>query len=486
MSLARGTILLVDDEPEILTALRDLLEDDYDVWSADAPQTALEILAQEPSISVIVSDQRMPEMTGDVLLTKARAISDAQSILLTGYADLDAVVNAINRGGISGYAQKPWEPVLLLSMIGNAHAQCHLQRALNTEQSLLRGLLDGSEDCLSFKDRDGRFVRINHAKAATLGGVPGDWIGRHEGISAAEADVFATGRMMQVIEDVAAAEGLRSLQVTRVPIRAADGAITHLAKLEHDITDRRRMESRLHQAEKMQALGTMAGGVAHDFNNLLTAILGSLELALRRNDGDARLERLLRNATVAAERGTALTQRLLSFSRQRDLALRSVDANDCIREMQDLILRSIGEGIMVEQNLAGDLWPAHVDPDQLELAVLNLCINARDAMPGGGRITLATRNVTAGGEGTDLARGDYVVVSVGDTGTGIPPEVLARVFEPFFTTKPVGKGTGLGLSMVYGLAQQAGGVARVTSAAGEGTSVEMLLPRSHEPPAARG
>jgi signal transduction histidine kinase len=484
---SRGMILLVDDEPEILTALRDLLEDEYDVWAANSPQAALEILLQEPAISVIVSDQRMPGMTGDVLLAKARGISDAESILLTGYADLDAVVNAINLGGISGYAQKPWEPVLLLSVIANAHAQCHLRRALTTEQALLRGLMEGSEDGVSFKDREGRFVRLNAAKASALGGVAEDWIGRREIGETAEADdvVLSLGRNSQTTEELPMPEGPRLWQVTRVPVRAGDGRITHLARLEHDITDRRRMEARLHQAEKMQALGTMAGGVAHDFNNLLTAILGSLELAVRRVTGDERVERLLRNATLAAERGTSLTQRLLSFSRQRDLAPRSVDANALIRQMQDLILRSIGDGIEIEEALAADLWPAHVDPDQLELAVLNLCINARDAMPAGGRITLATRNLGAVEEGLDLVPGDYVVVSVSDTGTGIPPEVLSRVFEPFFTTKPIGKGTGLGLSMVYGLAQQAGGVARVTSATGQGTTVEMMLRRSHEPPEGR-
>jgi response regulator RpfG family c-di-GMP phosphodiesterase len=169
MAGMRGTILIVDDEPEILTALRDQLEDEFDVWSAVSPLTALEILADEPSISVIVSDQRMPEMTGDVMLARAREISDAQTILLTGYADLGAVVNAINQGRISAYAQKPWEPALLMSMVANAHEQCELRRALRQEQALLRGLMDASQDALSFKDAMGRFVRLNHAKAAALG-----------------------------------------------------------------------------------------------------------------------------------------------------------------------------------------------------------------------------------------------------------------------------------------------------------------------------
>ncbi len=488
----RGTILIVDDEPEILTALRDQLEDEFDVWSAVSPLTALEILADEPSISVIVSDQRMPEMTGDVMLTRAREISDAQTILLTGYADLGAVVNAINNGRISAYAQKPWEPALLTSMVANAHEQCQLRRALAIEQALLRGLMDGSPDALSFKDAEGRFVRVNHVKAAALGRPAAACIRHREQeliaspedarrIAEADAEAMALGRPLERLEERAGVSAPRSVQVSRVPILGADGAPRYLAIIEHDVTDRRLMENRLHQAEKMQALGTMAGGVAHDFNNLLTAILGSLELAVRRNDGDARLQRLLENATMAAERGTTLTQRLLTFSRQRDLALRSVEANELIHEMQDLILRSIGGGIEVREDLAPDLWPAHVDPDQLELALLNLCINARDAMEGQGALTMLTRNLLVGPEdGPDLVPGEYVSIAVQDTGPGIPPEVIARVFEPFFTTKPVGKGTGLGLSMVYGLAQQAGGVARVVCPEGGGTVVEIVVPRAPE------
>jgi signal transduction histidine kinase len=352
--------------------------------------------------------------------------------------------------------------------------------------------MDGSPDALSFKDTEGRFVRVNHVKAAALGRPPAACIRHREQelvaspedarrIAESDAEAMATGRPLDRLEERGGGLAPRSVQVSRVPILGADGLPRYLAILEHDVTDRRLMENRLHQAEKMQALGTMAGGVAHDFNNLLTAILGSLELAVRRNDGDARLQRLLENATMAAERGTTLTQRLLTFSRQRDLALRSVEANELIHEMQDLILRSIGSGIAVLEDLSADLWPAHVDPDQLELALLNLCINARDAMEGQGALTLLTRNLVVGPEdGPDLAPGEYVSIAVQDTGPGIPPEVIARVFEPFFTTKPVGKGTGLGLSMVYGLAQQAGGVARVACPEGGGTVVEIVVPRAPE------
>jgi CheY-like chemotaxis protein len=241
------------------------------------------------------------------------------------------------------------------------------------------------------------------------------------------------------------------------------------------------METRLRQADKMQALGTLAGGVAHDFNNLLMAVLGSLDLASRRLPDDPRLARLLQNAIYAAERGASLTQRLLSFSRQRDLKLQAVNVTQVIADMNDLLARTLGGTLRIERHLAEDLWCATVDPDQLELAVLNLCINARDAMPEYGTLTLSTRNVTARDEEiADLPGGDYVVVSVADTGQGMPPDVLNRVFEPFFTTKEVGKGTGLGLPMVYGLAQQSGGTVTINSTVGQGTVVELYLARSSE------
>jgi CheY-like chemotaxis protein len=219
--------------------------------------------------------------------------------------------------------------------------------------------------------------------------------------------------------------------------------------------------------------------VAHDFNNLLMAVLGSLDLATRRAPDDPRLTRLLQNATYAAERGASLTQRLLSFSRQRDLRLQAVNVNRVIADMNDLLLRTLGGFIRIERHLTEHLWTATVDPDQLELAILNLCINARDAMSENGLLTLSTRNRTVSdGEITDLPQGDYVVISVADTGAGMSPEILGRVLEPFFTTKEVGKGTGLGLSMVYGLAQQSGGTVVINSTVGVGTTVELYLSRS--------
>lgn len=492
-----ATLLLVDDEPEILIALSDLFEEEFRVLTAPSGPLGLELLVREPLVHVIVSDQRMPEMTGDVFLARAREISGAEALLLTGYADLDAVINAVNNGRIAGYAPKPWEPAALLSMVRSAVSRYRLSQALETERALLQGMLASSPDALSFKDRQGRFVRLNAVKAAALGRRVEECLQREEAallhaaarraLEAAEAAVLGSGRPAEVVEQRQDGGSNRWMRVTRTPILDRSGQVTHLATIEHDITEQRALEERLHQAEKMQALGTMAGGVAHDFNNLLTAILGSLELLMRAGPLEERQQRLVRNAVMAAERGSTLTQRLLSFSRKRELMLRATDVNRLVAETEDLILRSIGPQVELWKEFDPGLWPAMVDPEQLSLALLNLCINSRDAMERGGRITITTRNVTVLEDASpDLAAGEYVAIAVADTGSGMSPEVMGQAFEPFFTTKDVGKGTGLGLSMVYGLTRQSGGTATLSSAIGQGTTVELFLPRAELPEVREG
>jgi signal transduction histidine kinase len=248
-------------------------------------------------------------------------------------------------------------------------------------------------------------------------------------------------------------------------------------RLTAEIAERERAEARLVQAQKMEAIGQLTGGVAHDFNNLLTAIVGSLELLLRRTD-DEKLRRLAGNALQAAERGAKLTAQLLAFSRRQRLTPSPLDVNSVISGMSDLLSRSIGGEIRVEMALADGLARALADPTQLEVMLLNLAINARDAMPGGGRLLISTRALEQVPEAleAELAPGRYVVISVADDGVGMPPEVLEHAFEPFFTTKPQGKGTGLGLAQLYGFAKQSGGTARIESQVGEGTAVTIYLP----------
>lgn len=252
-------------------------------------------------------------------------------------------------------------------------------------------------------------------------------------------------------------------------------------RLQVEIAERERTETVLHQAQKLQAVGRLAGGVAHDFNNLLATILGNLELMDRRFGGqDDKLRALLARATEAVQRGAQLTSKLLAFSRRQRLAARPTDLNRLVVDLVTLASSTLGRRLRIETRLDPDLWLALVDPSQVEAAVLNLALNARDAMQEGGVLTLATGNTIIGPGDPDAEPGAYVTVSVADTGTGMAPEVQARAFEPFFTTKEPGEGSGLGLSQVYGVARQSGGTVRLQSRLGQGTTVTLLLPRAAE------
>lgn len=244
-------------------------------------------------------------------------------------------------------------------------------------------------------------------------------------------------------------------------------------QLMQEVAERERAQAALAQSQKMEAVGQLTGGIAHDFNNLLTVIFGNLELIQRRTEDD-KTARLADFARQAADRAAKLTHQLLAFSRTQNMTLKAVDLNALVTGMHDLLGRTIGPMVRIEMALdATGPW-ASADDNQLELAILNLSINARDAMPDGGVLTIATGGRP--GEGSDLAPGDYAVISVRDTGSGIPGHLLSKVFDPFFTTKPIGKGTGLGLSQVYGIAQQSGGTVRLSSVEGQGSTVEIWLP----------
>jgi signal transduction histidine kinase len=244
---------------------------------------------------------------------------------------------------------------------------------------------------------------------------------------------------------------------------------------------RERAEQQLRQAQKMEAVGQLTGGIAHDFNNLLAVITGNLELLIRRlQTGRPNAERLASSALEASNRAATLTNRLLAFSRQQPLSSEPVDVNALVTGMQELIARAIGEGVEVGTRLQAGLWATHADPNQLENALLNLSVNARDAMPDGGRITIETANVQFGeGDVVEIGipAGDYVMLAVADTGQGMTPGVMARAFEPFFTTKGPSHGTGLGLSQVYGFVRQSGGHVKIDSEPNHGTTVGIYLPR---------
>ena len=260
------------------------------------------------------------------------------------------------------------------------------------------------------------------------------------------------------------------------------GRAVRIAGVVADITEQRAVEEQLRQAQKMEAVGQLTGGIAHDFNNLLLVIGGSLDMLARRLPVDERTTRLLAAAKNGVTRGARLNHQLLAFSRRQDLQVEVVCIDELVPSFAHLLERAVGESVTIAIRHAPAAWRCRTDPNQLETAILNLAINARDAMPEGGTLTLATDNRTL--DATAARRhgatpGDYVVVSVVDTGTGMTPEIIAHVFEPFFTTKAIGKGTGLGLSQVYGFAKQSEGFVTIDSTPGHGSSVSILLPRTH-------
>ena len=250
--------------------------------------------------------------------------------------------------------------------------------------------------------------------------------------------------------------------------------------LKAEAFEREAAEAQLRQVQKMEAVGQLTGGIAHDFNNMLAVVVGGIDLALRRLNGPRReVMTHLNNAMEGATRAAALTRRLLSFARSEPLLPERVDSKELIGGMSDLLDRTLGERIRVQVRIAADTWPIYVDPHQLENAIVNLAVNARDAMDGQGLMRIATSNVKlAANEVGDVRPGEYVKISVSDTGCGMTPEVLEHAFEPFFTTKPVGKGTGLGLSQIFGFAHQSGGEVGIESELGKGTTVSIFLPRT--------
>lgn len=267
------------------------------------------------------------------------------------------------------------------------------------------------------------------------------------------------------------------------PLRQTDGSITHYVAVKEDITERKATEERLRRSQRMEMIGQLTGGIAHDFNNLLGIVLGNLQLLEENTALDPESRELINDAIWSAERGAQLTHRLLAFARRQRLNPRATDLNHVVAEMAGLLRRTLGDRINVREDLKANVWETMIDRGQLESALLNLVVNARDAMPNGGDLIISTGTAVLPQDietkGEDVTAGDYAVLAVTDTGTGMPPEIVERIFEPFFTTKKFGEGSGLGLSMVYGFVRQSGGHIAVESEVGHGSVVRLFLPRSN-------
>jgi PAS domain S-box-containing protein len=351
-----------------------------------------------------------------------------------------------------------------------------------------------SRDLLMVSDYDGVWRTINPAWTRTLGWSEAELLNKtsrwlehpdDQARTMAEVEKLATGQPTIRFENRFRHKdgSYRWLSWTAVPDQNQLYCVARDITAEKAAAERLKVtEEALRQSQKMEAVGQLTGGIAHDFNNLLTGIVGSLDLMQTRlNQGRTEnVARYINAAMTSANRAAALTHRLLAFARRQPLIPKSVDANALIVSLEDLLRRTIGETLDLDIAAAPDLWCTLCDPNQLESALLNLAINARDAMPDGGRLKIATQNVHVDAIDADapaLTPGDYICISVSDSGTGMSPEVMARAFDPFFTTKPIGQGTGLGLSMIYGFARQSNGHVSIDSRLGVGTVIKMYLPR---------
>jgi PAS domain S-box-containing protein len=386
-------------------------------------------------------------------------------------------------------------------LLGRAlrHDARRLARLRDSEERF-RLLVSGVKDYAIFMlDPEGRIVSWNEGARRIKGYGPHEAIGLH--MSAFyPADGGNSTHMAEKELAVAEREGSSEAEGWRLrkdgsrfyanevitALRTDDGSLRGFGIVTRDVTEKRAHEaaleesrSALAQAQKMEALGQLTGGLAHDFNNLLGVIIGGIDLAQRHADpaNPEKSAQMLNAARQAAQQGAALVHRMLTFSRRQKLTLQVVDVNSLVRNMLELVRRTLGGQIRLECRLDPDLWPTRADPNQLESALLNLCVNARDAMENGGTLTIITGNIPRGDAVAVSSTGECVLLAVSDTGPGMDPDTVAHAFEPFYTTKPEGKGSGLGLSQVHGFAKQSGGGTEIESKAGEGTVVKIFLPR---------
>jgi PAS domain S-box-containing protein len=459
---------------------------------------ALVLVRTRPDL--VLLDPNLPDGSGVDLCRKIKADPRTVSTLVVFMSTTSAPLQAdalMLEGGADGFLAKPVAPPVVTAQV---KAWLRLRRAEEITRAAAqqwRATFDAVRDGICFVDVDGVVARCNRAMADLLGRSFLDIVGRpyrelFEG--GAEIEPLLLQTQVQRTGRRQTAEGAwadRWFRVSADPVMDEHGDFTGSVHLFADITERKQaeqalaqLEQQLRQAQKMEAIGQLAGGVAHDFNNLLTIILGYSQIALAQMPLPDPLAAPIEEILKASERAAVLTRQLLAFSRRQVLEPKTLDLNVIVTDMARMLRRLIGEDVLLSTRLSPDLGRVHVDPGQMDQVLLNLAVNARDAMPRGGRLTIETDNwwldqsLVQAFE--DLRPGAYVMLTVSDTGSGIAPEDLPRIFEPFFTTKPPGHGTGLGLSTVYGIVKQSEGHITVDTEAGHGTTFKIYLPRTEE------
>ncbi|WP_395714306.1 response regulator [Reyranella sp.] len=510
----RGRILIADDNPDLRSYIAKLLQGQgYQVKAVANGEEALVALRRDRP-DLVVTDVMMPKLDGFGLLHAVRrdpGLSDLPVLMLSARAGEEAKVEGLDAGA-NDYLTKPFAARELVARVAVNIALASARREAARSEEQLRGVLAGMGEGFVLLDRSLRIVELNAAALAMETRSREELVGRLHNDVAPNADPQIEKLYRQAFdEQVSVAhehhytwpdERSAWLEMRAHPVgdhlavfyrdvtlrRAADDALRDLnATLEQRVAERTRelirVEESLRQAQKMEAMGQLTGGVAHDFNNLLTPIISVLDLLQRKGVGGERERRLIGGAAQSAERAKTLVQRLLAFARRQPLQVAGIDVAKLVAGMAQLVASVTGPQIKVVVDVPDGLPSANADRNQLEMAVLNLSVNARDAMPEGGvlRISASAQAVTEGHK-ENLKPGQYIKLSVSDTGSGMDEATLARAVEPFFSTKGVGKGTGLGLSMVHGLASQLGGALVINSKLGLGTNVELWLAESADLP----
>jgi PAS domain S-box-containing protein len=521
----RAKVLVVDDDERNLLAITNVLEDVADVVVANSGEEALRQLLRT-EFAVILLDVYMPGIDGYETAQIIRSREQTKRVPIVFLSAVNKESQHLIRGysmGAVDYVFKPVEPVVIRSKVAVFvdlfMMTREIQRKARQEQALLDANLRANAERLRVEqelrlaeqrqaaiieslpiilyleeiDADPRIPKFVSGNFPALTGYafedirrsPTLWVERlhpEDRERAVEAlNARRSGQSLSVEYRWQCADGqYKHFLDQAVLLRDSFGNPVEFAGTLLDVTDRKELESQLTQVRKMDAIGQLTGGIAHDFNNLLAAVLGGLGMIERRvplSDDQAKIVGMTRHA---AEQGAELVKHLLAFARRQKLEPASIQIPRLSQSVTSLLAHTLGGMVELEWKLSDNVSPVYADAAQLELAVMNLIINARDAMPEGGVVTVAAedREIVEQVGRTGLKPGHYVVIGVGDTGCGIAPELIEQVLEPFFTTKPVGKGTGLGLSMVYGFAQQSGGEVRVDSELGTGTCVEIWLPRA--------